>query len=722
MLMTECIVSKLGSRFVLNFRPQNREVYHSGLGTFTGTRMDLVVGVGEGPDIDFFPFCADGITKGKVMYKTEQELRMNRVKFKAHSHDFIATLELEFIAPFYPLDVPSSIMPAFFINITGYVEDPFWSSPDPIECEFVFGIGRDGTAIQADASGFTLNYKANNLACTDRIQILNVAGNVQVQTIVPDKSVKGVSKEVKFIRVPVAFTREPKPVLSMVWASYCGADVIETKGGWSKFKYTQDYTSVEDVIQYCVANRATLLDKSDKFDAIFLESDLPKYAKDLIAFSFQTYLSTTWWTRLNKSGADWFSSWEGNCQFHSTIDVEYNLAWIYYLLWPDLLKMTLLEWEPHQKPNAQGKIFMSHDMGRGFSATKQNYGHEMEVEENCNFLLMLYAYWRVTGDSKIITHFSQLIAELVEYLRWSASSGMGFPHEGTANTIDDASPAIQFAKEQTYLGVKTYGACLVAREMGRFLKFDAVVTTTTALMAKISKTLEEKAWIGDHYAVCIDKSLKGFKEGWTETWKNILGDKDEIVGWDAYTLYVSNGLLIPLFTGLDFELPKDKLLQDLVNAREKALTEYGCTHSSIDHSNLWVSQNLWRDFIGYYLGFERDDMDRYWTFEIFENTQGRGGGFTDVAGRNKLFYYPRGITSLGIFAARISLVVDRVTKRVKLQSRQFPRKLPLLPFIDWEHYRIPWVTSEPVLDGPSKVTIENEDLLKGNKLEIIVRK
>ncbi len=722
MLMTEYVISKLGSRLVLNFRPQNREVYHSGLGTFTGTRIDLVVGVGDGPDIDYFPFCHDGITSGKVMEQTEQELRMNQVKFKAHSHDFIATLEMEVIAPFYPQDIPTSIVPAFFINIIGYVEDPFWRSPDPIECEFVFGIGRDNTQIQLEPSGFRLNYRANNLPCTDKIQILNAAGEFHAGTITPDKSVKGVSKEIKLIRVPVSFTRVPKPVLSMIWATYCNSDIIETMSGMSKFKYTQDYASVEDVINYCIANRKQLLEKSAKFDAIFLESDLPKYTKDLIAFSFQTYLSTTWWTRLNNSGFDWFSSWEGNCQFHSTIDVEYNLAWFYYLLWPDLLRMTLLESEPHQKPNAQGKIFMSHDMGRGFAATKQDYGHEMEVEENCNFLLMLYAYWRVTGDSKIITHFAKLVNDLVEYLRWSASTGMGFPHEGTANTIDDASPAIQFAKEQTYLGVKTYGACLVAREMGRYLKTDELIATTTSLMTKISQTLEEKAWVGDHYAVCIDKSLKGFKEGWTETWKNILGDKDEIVGWDAYTLYVSNGLLIPLFTGLDFDLPKDKLLQDLVNARERSLTEYGCTHSSIDHSNLWVSQNLWRDFVGYYLGFERDDMDRYWAFEVYENTQGRGGGFTDVAGRNKLFYYPRGITSLGIFAARIGLVIDHMTKRVRLQSRQFPRKMPLLPFIDWEHYRIPWITCEPVVDGPSKVTLVNEDLLKEYKIEIQPRK
>jgi len=185
---------------------------------------------------------------------------------------------------------------------------------------------------------------------------------------------------------------------------------------------------------------------------------------------------------------------------------------------------------------------------------------------------------------------------------------------------------------------------------------------------------------------------------------------------------VSNGLLIPLFTGLDFALPKDHLLADLVNAREHSLTEYGCTHSSTDHSNLWVSQNLWRDFIGYYLGYEHDDMDRYWAFEVYENTQGRGGGFTDVAGRNKLFYYPRGITSLGIFAAKLGLVMDNVTKQLKLQSRQFPRKMPILPFIDWENYQIPWVTWEPTQDGAGKVKILNENMLAGFEFQIVQKK
>jgi hypothetical protein len=672
--------------------------------------MDLILGVGDGMDIDCFPFCREGIFHGKVMENTEQEITMNHVKFKAHSHDFIATLEFEVIAPFYPRDVVTSTLPAFYINIIGYVEDRMWSSPDPVECEVVFGIGRDRTDIGFEEEAFFLDYKASGKRCTDVIQIKAPGGQFSLETINNGK--------IALVRMPVTFTRDPQPLFSMVWASYCSEDVTETKQGWSKFRYTQDFASVNDVIQYATEHQAAMLDKSAKFDLIFLDTDLPKYAKDLIAFSFQTYLSTTWWTRINDTGEEWFSSWEGNCQFHSTIDVEYNLAWFYYLLWPDLLKMTLLEWESHQKHNDAGKVFMSHDMGRGLSATKQNYGHEMEVEENANFLLMLYAYSRVTGDSAIITHFAPLISDLVDYIQWSMATGIGFPHEGTANTIDDASPAIQFSKEQTYLGVKAYGACLVAREMGRFLENDSLVQVTDTILGTIAQTLEEKAWLGDHYAVCIDKSFDSIDGDWTERWKSILGDTNEIVGWDAYTLYVNNGLLVPLFTGLDFDLPKDKLLADLVNAREHSLTEYGCTHSSTDHSNLWVSQNLWRDFIGYYLGYEHDDMDRYWAFEVYENTQGRGGGFTDVAGRNQLYYYPRGITSLGIFAAKLGLVVDAVTKQLKIQARNFPLKMPILPFVDWENYRVPWVTSTVAMGGSANVQVDNQDLLEGWSFDI----
>jgi hypothetical protein len=132
-----------------------------------------------------------------------------------------------------------------------------------------------------------------------------------------------------------------------------------------------------------------------------------------------------------------------------------------------------------------------------------------------------------------------------------------------------------------------------------------------------------------------------------------------------------------------------------------------------------VSQNLWRDFIGYYLGYEHDDMDRYWAFEVYENTQGRGGGFTDVAGRNQLYYYPRGITSLGIFAAKLGLVIDAVTKQVKLQARNFPLKMPILPFVDWENYRVPWVTCSLTINGPSIVEIENKDLIEGWSLDIV---
>jgi xylan 1,4-beta-xylosidase len=190
------------------------------------------------------------------------------------------------------------------------------------------------------------------------------------------------------------------------------------------------------------------------------------------------------------------------------------------------------------------------------------------------------------------------------------------------------------------------------------------------------------AWLDDHFAVCLDRTTKGLINPWT---KQPLPE-GELEGWNAYSLYTSNGLLYllatatPLPAGLDLE----RFRLDLVNSRRESLIEYGCTHSSADLSNIWVSQNLHRDFSGAYLGVDPGGMlERYWAFEQFENSVGRGGCFVDTYGANHLHYYPRGITSLGIFPALAGMRLDKVAGVQEFKPVRAPLRLPLLNLCDW---------------------------------------
>jgi hypothetical protein len=188
--------------------------------------------------------------------------------------------------------------------------------------------------------------------------------------------------------------------------------------------------------------------------------------------------------------------------------------------------------------------------------------------------------------------------------------------------------------------------------------------------------------------VCIDRIAKGLKDPWTG---EIMPDH-ELEGWDAYTLYVSNGLLYPLLVGKRCQVDWDRMAQDMQAAMRESLIEYGCTHSSADRSNIWVSQNLWRDFIGAYMGLDYLDMiDRYWAFQVFVNNHADGKCFIDTYLANNLCYYPRGITAIGVFFAAAGLELDRVAGRVALNPVRVPLRVPLPAFADWEAERIPWV-------------------------------
>ena len=76
-----------------------------------------------------------------------------------------------------------------------------------------------------------------------------------------------------------------------------------------------------------------------------------------------------------------------------------------------------------------------------------------------------------------------------------------------------------------------------------------------------------------------------------------------------------------LLTNTDVDINYEKIKTDIHNSYKNTLTEYGYTHTSVDKSNIWISQNLWRDFVAAYFGIDLLDLtDRYWQFELFENT------------------------------------------------------------------------------------------------------
>ncbi|MEX2682512.1 MAG: DUF4965 domain-containing protein [Candidatus Sigynarchaeota archaeon] len=669
----ESIIGIFGSRFEFNFRPREGKIDHSGLGRFYDEPLDFALGIDVDGDIEALPFTK----KHKHFPSTSMALTMNTVSYSGISTEFLAEVRVTFNAHFYPKDEVLSTLPVFIIDID-VRKAPTRVFAGDIDGRLFLRISRKDTAIVANKDGgCMLSYKADGLQVQDEIVAFGSDKKVLAANIKDNMAT--------ILDVPYSVNEQWVHVATVFWGSFVAGPVLETKRGTVEFAYTRNFDSAAEAVKYAMTNEERIRKKAAAFDKVFLDPAIGKTRSDFLAFAHQSFVQNAWLGYL-PDGRQWYSSWEGSCQFHSTIDVEYNQAWWYYCFWPELAELLLDEWSEFTEVNKLGLTYMCHDMGSRRSVLKQMYPHPMEVEENANYLLLLLMQWKYTGKESVVKSKKALIGKIVDHLIGVALTGSGFPTEGTANTIDDASPAIQYAREQTYLGVKTLCALQAACALAKPLEDPALEERCKAQVALINKTLEERAWIGDHYAVCIDKNAKGLNDD-GHIFTPAPSKDGTIEGWDAYTLYTSNGMLYLLASGLKPELNISRIKIDMENAWRASLGEYGNFHSSTDHSNAWLSQNMHRDFVGMYIGVLIDQFDRYWNFEVWENTGGRGGCFVDTYGHNHLRYYPRGATGFGWFFAMAGVSVDKVDAKAHVVSTRpqiAPIVVPLVQFINWE--------------------------------------
>ncbi|UCG16310.1 MAG: DUF4965 domain-containing protein [Phycisphaerales bacterium] len=724
MLPIETALGRLGSRFCLNLRPQSRQIAHGAMGRYLDEVADLIIGVESGGRRRVLPLCR----AGEVFESVHMELTMTSVTFRCVSRPLRVGLDVTIRAPFYPRDVETCTAPVFYLDLTAAAVA---APPDPgpgraeSQVDVFLGIKRPGTRITAGDRGLDLAYTTRIDRQTSRS---DEQGRRSPRARAPLITAVNCTERISpcgghprcsrgEIRWRVDLSSKPQTLVAL-WVARVEDPVFERGGQAHQFLSTTHHASLDTLAAWAFEHREDLIAKSRFFDDVFAGSSLSKTQRDLVAFGFQSYLMNTWWVADDR-GNEWFSVWEGVCRFHSTIDVEYNTSMLYFALWPELLEMTFREWAHYEKPadpDRRGRPtgFLSHDMGSCQTADGQDYPHDMEVEENTNFILLLHALWRWTGRDRMAREYADLVRRLMRFIIASDTTDNGFPDKGVANTIDDAGPAIQFAKEQTYLAVKSLCAARASADLARQWGDDGLRAECDEFVERTMGTLEKEAWLGDHYAVCIDRSADGVID--PGTGQAAAGDTLE--GWDAYSLYTANGLLLPMMAGLDTGLDLDRMRTDVRAALERARCEYGCTHSSADRSNLWVSQNLWRDLAAAYLGIDcLNESDRYWAFEVHQNRQQPGRCFIDTFGWNELEYYPRGMTSIGLLLAAVGLRVNAQARRIGLAPVRVPVRVPLLPFVDWQRRVVPWV--EFILEkGRVACCLDDRGVLHGWAIDV----
>jgi len=599
-------------------------------------------------------------------------------------------LKLTIVTPFRPRDGEFSTTPVIALRLTAqsFAGIFRWEKKtiDAKEAEIFLELS--GPAVAAEESGPDCIDLLFNSVRSSTWDGMKDAWDAKTEDLPQRDRLVGLTGQrrgLRFTRKVTLADGEDQP-LDVAWCTH-SPPVLDLRGKRLPFRYARDLADLDAVAGWARANPTALFDNASRVDGIVSRNNCSASVNHLMAQTLHSWLINTWWA--TDGGRDIFAVWEGTCYMLSTLDVEYTQSPFYLAAWPDLLAYQLDLWADFAKDGRQslgeraaGTACFPHDVGAHASISGQVYSHDMEVEETANWLILMYAYWRRTGDGALIEKHRKLIARAMAFLRLCDTTQTGAPDVGVANTIDDASPAIQFGKRQVYLAVKAMAA--------------AAAWDDTKTAQQAGRLIEERGWLGDHFATLLEKS-GALKNPWS-------GEEvqcDQIPGWDAPHIYTVNGMAVLDMVGVELPVDRDKVIADLKTATQRCLRQYGCVHSDFRNENPrqleqmlglagvaqspgWISMNMLRDIAAFYRGVDlRHLADRYWDWQTTTNTQ-EPKLFFETFNGNNLSFYPRGVAVWGYFDALAGLVIDRVGGIDRAKPAFAQVRVPRLFDADWK--------------------------------------
>ncbi|KPK64413.1 MAG: hypothetical protein AMK73_04680 [Planctomycetes bacterium SM23_32] len=700
----------MGSRFNLIFDPRDHCAYQNAYGDFREQPLDLVLGIktAEGAvwalpftrRAEHFPFVEQFGTLTSIVY---------RAVHPGLGVEFVVRVR----SPFYPRDARISTAPFHYVDVQVSRRPAFrWERCEsPLEAgELVFELSGSGVEFARCEQGFRYAFTSSTPAEQDG-EPLSAAVECWVEAAAAEAF--GASG----LRRPFNLADGRKARMNLIWSHWQPEPILEVFEQRTPFKYLSLFDSRREMVAWARAGRAEIDERCDLLDHAVEGWSLSSSASDLAALALHSLLVDSWWTT-RRDGRDWFSVWEGSCFYHSTIDVEYNDALLYFALWPELLEMLLDEWADFEVdgsetlgPAGKGSSFLCHDMGRFCRVGRQGYPHHMEVEENADYLLLLSAWASFTGNVAKAAGKLALCRRLGEFLVEADSTGNGVPDRGVANTVDDAGPAVQYGREQVYLAVKTQAALWALADLEQKCEAkDSLAERWRAFTSKSVKTVEDEAWLGDHYATALARTTEGLTDPWT-------GEPlppGELAGWDAYSIYTANGLLYLFLAGIKMpRWKRNRLAADIEAAAGRTMTPYGCRHSSAGERTVWFSQNMWRDYVAAYLGVDMlGNVSRYWSYQAATGDNWRSSLYYDTTDANNLNFYPRGATVFGMPMSAAGLRLSRADGELTLAPVRTTLSVPLLPLADWAAMRIPVLTVRQ-REGVASARLSERGLLEG---------
>ncbi len=674
------VVAVLGSRHGVVIEPHARRCGILRFDRFTrlpelGLRAGVVI---DGEEV-VLPLCPDGTLFDFVDQRTEPaSLRLIGI----HAATCLR-VELRLAVPFRLRDADFSTVPVVALELAvSRVPGIFrWTPRDeeraPTVAFLEFAGERLELAPAADPAGIDLSFTSVRAECKPDF---TDAWDTVDEAIVQHDRLLALAGERRGTRFEQPLDADGSARLAVAWCTW-SPPTLRVHGELRPFRYAARLPDLNAVCAWAAAGGGEeILAEADAFGARCADHDLGQATDHLLAYTLHSWLANTWWAGPGiEDRREWYTTWEGSCYMHATVDVEFTQAPFYLACWPELLGLLLDQWPDFTRDGADllgadghQTRYLCHDSGAHASVGGQIYDHDMAVEESANYLILAVAHWRRSGDDTLLERHRATITAFLRFLAAADTTGTGVPDTGVANTLDDASPAVQFGREQVYLAVKTLAACTAGAVAAEHLGDAGLAADCRARAERIRARVEERGWLDDHYVVLLER-------GGTliNPWSGAAMDCAEIPGWDAAHIYTGNGLVPLDMVGLETGLDVERLRTDLRTAARRCLGTYGCAHSDFANRDMelhdgmlglagvaarpgWISMNLLRDLAAAYRGVDLTHLwQRYWEWQTTTNSRECNLFFETFAGNN-LRFYPRGIAAWGLFDALAGRVVDRV--------------------------------------------------------------
>ena len=716
-VMTDCAAT-LGSRFNLIFDPHACCLLQNAWGEFRERPLRLTAGV-RTPEGRLWrlPF---GV-KAYVFPYLEQFSTLTTIEYRGVHPDLWFEFSMKVRSPFYPQDVRLSTAPFYYVDLTVKPLQKWrWKGCEaPLRRgELVFMLEGAGVEFEQLEDGFAYSFPSTSTMPSGTPDNPNSVTSKTVPVRSCVRCADGQTRAASAVGKAFDMAEGEQATLSLLWSSWTSEPVLEVRGEQTPFKYHQFFESEEHMAAWGWEQREDIEARCDFVDGLFRDWSLGRATSNLSALALHSFLANTWWTG-REGGKDWFSVWEGSCFLHSPIGVEYNQALVYFALWPQLLDMLLEQWADFEVDARQGygaqwkeASFLCHDMGASHAVGLRASSRHMEVEENANYLLLLAARTFFVGDLDLARRHMPLCRRLAEFIVRADSDGTGFPDTGPANSIEDASPALRYGKEQTCLAVKAQAAMWAMAELEGLLGGGGECKTERwkAFAAKGVKALDERAWLGDHFAVTLDRTTEGLIDPST-------GEplpEGELEGWDDYSIYTASGLLYLFLANV--KMPRWKLARfarDIEGAELATRTCYGGAQTAGGDNAVCFSQNLWRDYVAAYLSIDMlSNVEAYWDYQVLMGDNLDSSLYCDRTSRDGLNFHPHGATLFGAAMSAAGLRLNRVKRELHLSPVRTTLRLPLLPLADWRNMRVPWLIVY-CREGVAIAQVTERELLDG---------